>query len=406
MTADLNSPLKWHGGKRYMIKPILKLMPKHMVYVEPFFGSGKVLFARNPDDPDLWAGDTSSTRGVCEIANDIDGRLMNFFRVLADPELFERFRRIVEATPFGRPVWEEAGRHLDDPDPVRGAAAFFVWARQCLAGRLGSFTGVTTGRTRGGRNAEVNAWLGAVEGLRAVHERLWGRVLIECRPAVEVIRKYDGPHVLFYVDPPYLPGTRAAPDVYAHEMTEAQHRELLDLLCSVKGKAILSGYANELYDTALAGWSRHTFDKANHAAGGRSKRRMLECVWCNFPNTECRPASRSPRRATWPGGPTDVRPVAGRPRRACNHVGPGPGGGNRLAPRGASELDAAGGPGERAMSAPAPPAGDLSALDDVELELFQERAAIREFEAGLPRAQAEQLALADVLGQRGFDHDY
>jgi DNA adenine methylase len=241
-----------------------------------------VLFARDPTDPRLWAGDTSSTRGVCEIINDIDGRLMHFYRVLADPELFERFRRSAEATPFGRPVWEEAARHLDDPDPVRRAVAFFVWARQSLAGRLGSFTGVTTGRTRGGRNAEVNAWVGAVEGLRAVHERLWGRVLIECRPAVEVIRKYDGPHVLFYLDPPYLPETRTAPKVYDFEMTWDDHRELLDLLRSVEGMVILSGYANELYDTALAGWRRHTFDIANHAAGGRRKARETEVLWCNF----------------------------------------------------------------------------------------------------------------------------
>jgi DNA adenine methylase len=265
-----------------MTEHILELMPKHLVYVEPYFGSGKVLFARDPNDRRLWVGDTASTRGVCEIANDIDGRLMHFYLVLADADLFERFRRIVEATPFGRPVWEEAGRHLDDPDPVRRAAAFFVWARQCLAGRLGSFTGITTGRTRGGRNAEVNAWLGAVAGLPAVHERLHNRVLLECRPAVEVIRKYDGPQVLFYADPPYLQGTRAVPDVYAHEMTEAQHLELLDVLRSVTGKVMLSGYPNELYDAALAGWKRYAFDVPNHAARGAKKGRETEIVWCNF----------------------------------------------------------------------------------------------------------------------------
>jgi DNA adenine methylase len=99
---------------------------------------------------------------------------------------------------------------------------------------------------------------------------------------VEVIRKYDGPHVLFYCDPPYLPGTRAAPEVYAHEMTEAQHRELLDVLRSVTGKVMLSGYPNELYDAALAGWKRYAFDVPNHAAGGARKGRETEIVWRNF----------------------------------------------------------------------------------------------------------------------------
>jgi DNA adenine methylase len=65
-------------------------------------------------------------------------------------------------------------------------------------------------------------------------------------------------------------------------MTEADHAELLDVLLRVEGKVMLSGYRSELYDRALRGWNRHTFDVPNHAAGGRKKRTMTECLWCNF----------------------------------------------------------------------------------------------------------------------------
>jgi DNA adenine methylase len=121
-----------------------------------------------------------------------------------------------------------------------------------------------------------------VQGLPAVCERL-GRVLFENRPALDLIRSEDDSGTLFYLDPPYPHETRRTTDAYAaSEMTEADHWELLDLVKQVQGKVMLSGYPRELYDEALAGWSRHTFDLPNHAAGGAAKRRMTEVLWCNF----------------------------------------------------------------------------------------------------------------------------
>jgi DNA adenine methylase len=99
-------------------------------------------------------------------------------------------------------------------------------------------------------------------------------------------RREDGPDTLIYADPPYLCETRSSPDVYACEMTEADHRELLEALKGCKGKVLLSGYASALYDRELVGWARHPFDIANHAAGGEEKRRMTEVVWCNFSPTK------------------------------------------------------------------------------------------------------------------------
>src|SRR4051794_37581238 len=117
----LTPPLKWHGGKHYLARQIVARMPPHLHYVEPFAGGLAVLLARDPDDRRLWTGDTSSTRGVSEVANDLDGRLMNFWRVLRGEETFARFRRQVEAIPPARDEWEAAHAHEYGKDPVADA---------------------------------------------------------------------------------------------------------------------------------------------------------------------------------------------------------------------------------------------------------------------------------------------
>jgi DNA adenine methylase len=269
----LSPPLKWHGGKHYLARRIVALMPPHVHYVEPYAGGLAVLMAKNPG-------------GVSEVVNDLDGGLSNFWRTLQAPDLFERSRRVAEATPFSEAEYHSAAGRLDDPDPVTRAVAFFVRCRQSLAGRMDSFSPLSRARTRRGMNEQAAAWLTAVEGLPAVHERL-KRVAVLNRPALDVIRQQDGPGTLYYADPPYYHPTRTARDVYAHEMTEADHSELLDLMLTVKGKVMLSGYPSPLYDAALAGWSRHTFDLPNHAAGGRAKGRETEVLWCNWRTGGC-----------------------------------------------------------------------------------------------------------------------
>jgi DNA adenine methylase len=280
-------PLKWHGGKHYLAPQILALMPRHLHYVEPYFGGGQVLFARDPQDRRLWwTGKTSDGRradGVSEVINDLCGDLMNFYSVIKDPELCGRLRDRLEFTLHSEAEWNAARELLatDAGDPVARAAALFTLCRQSHSGRMQNFASTVRTRLRGGRNDGVNSWWNAIDGLDAVHHRLKS-VKVLHRPALEVICSEDTPATLFYLDPPYLHETRAATEVYRFEMNETDHRQLLDVLRSVQGKVILSGYANQLYDTALAGWTRHAFDLANHAAGGKKKRRMTEVLWCNF----------------------------------------------------------------------------------------------------------------------------
>jgi DNA adenine methylase len=276
--SAINPPLKWHGGKHYLAAKIVALMPRHVHYVEPFFGGGSVLLAREFEDPTLWA---LPHEGVSELINDLNGRLVNFWRVLQGDSTFQQFRRIVEAIPLARAEWETAHAHVSTGDAVADAVAFFVDCRQSLAGRMKGFTAPTRSRTRRRMNGNVSEWLTAVDGLPAIHARL-RRVFIENMPAVDLICREDGPGTLFYCDPPYLHDTRTSPDAYNHEMSEADHRQLLTTLRGCKGKVMLSGYPSELYQAELAGWKRHDFDLPNNAAGGDAKRRMTECLWCNF----------------------------------------------------------------------------------------------------------------------------
>ncbi len=264
--SRLPPPLKWHGGKWYLAPKIVALMPAHTHYVEAFAGGLSVLLAKKPD-------------GVSEVANDINGQLSNFWRVLQRESTFAELRRMLEAVPFSETEWHAAEAATDEP--VECAARFFIRCRQSLAGRLNCFAPLSRTRTRRGMNEQASAWLNAIDGLPAVHNRL-RRVAVLSRDALEVIRQQDGPDTLFYLDPPYLSETRTADDVYTHEMNTAQHSELLDTIRQCRGNVMLSGYPSAMYDDRLADWTRHEFTLPNQAAGGKSKRRMTEVVWCNF----------------------------------------------------------------------------------------------------------------------------
>jgi DNA adenine methylase len=276
--AALASPLKYHGGKKYLAPTIVALMQPHGTYVEPFCGSARVFFARDPADRRLWL---PPHEGVSEVLNDLDGRLTNFFRVLQRPDTRERLLQLVEFTGFNEREWQEAAFRLDDPDPVTAAHAFFVRNRLSHAGRMDDFAGITRARLRRGMNEQVSALDTAVSGLSLVAARL-GRALILNRPALKVVDQFDDPDALIYFDPTYMHGTRSAPRVYAYEMPDDDHRDLLARLKKLRAKAILSGYPSKLYDDALADWKRYEKDVPNHAAGGKKKDRETEVLWCNF----------------------------------------------------------------------------------------------------------------------------
>lgn len=276
-------------------------MPPHLHYVEPFFGGGGILLARDPErdwflspeNPKLLA----ALKGSSEVANDIHGELTNFWKVLQSPEDFAAFCQKVALTPFSEVEFEAAFQASEAAEEtaavektedtsenrVTRAHRFFVLARQSRQGLMKDFATLSRNRTRGRINEQVNAWLSVVDGLPDVHERL-RKVLILNQDACDVIRKQDGPNTLFYCDPPYVHETRSTTGEYCHEMTEDQHRKLLDVLAGIEGKFMLSGYPSALYSEweARYGWKRHEYLIDNKAASGKVKETKTECLWCNF----------------------------------------------------------------------------------------------------------------------------
>jgi DNA adenine methylase len=270
----ISGALKWHGGKSYLAPMIHSLATPHIHRVIPFAGGMG----------ELWGWDCE---GVSEVVNDINFDLSNFWGVLQEKEAFEQFLRVVQATPFSLVEFVDADLEDQVPNPRAGwarierAVAFFISVRQSMAGRMKCFSPLSRTRTRRGMNEQASAWWNAIDGLPDVHSRL-ARVVILNDPAIRVIRSQDGPGTLFYCDPPYVPSTRTAPDVYRHEMTIEEHAELLTVLKDCEGHVMLSGYRCDLYDTELAGWRREDLELPNASGSGKVKQKRIESIWMNY----------------------------------------------------------------------------------------------------------------------------
>src|SRR5690606_19706600 len=174
---------------------------------------------------------------------------------------------------------------LDGLDDVEKARRLIVRYRQAFSGDGQTATpgrwSYSVTESRRGMASEVSKWLSTIDaGLPAVVER-FRRVQIDNLPWQEIIRKYDTPETLFYCDPPYLLSTRKGYAAYQYEMTTEEHRELAEVLNSVRGHVVLSGYASPEYDEWYAGWERIEFDVAMFARPdqGRSRDRRTEVLW-------------------------------------------------------------------------------------------------------------------------------
>ena len=163
-------PLKWWGGKHYLAKKIIDLMPRHLHYVEPYAGGLAVLLEKDPFDKSKYWGSKGFEQGVSEVVNDINRELTNFWRVVQDEAAFQKFKRRVEATPFSQVEWEKAEirQHPVKELDVAAAVAFFVRCRQSRAGEFKDFATLTRNRTRRMQNEQASAWWNCVEGLPAV----------------------------------------------------------------------------------------------------------------------------------------------------------------------------------------------------------------------------------------------
>jgi DNA adenine methylase len=256
------------GGKWMLAPWIVGQLPPHEIYVEPYCGAASV-FMRKP-------------RARAEVLNDLDGDLVNVFRVLRDPQSAAKLAMLLELTPWARAEFEGSYR-MDSTNEIERARKRIVRAFMAFGttSERANTTGFRAKCYRQNQTGPVD-WSRYPPAIRAFTERLKG-VCLENRPALEVIHQQDGPDTLFYVDPPYPEVTRTAIDTpsrkdraYAFDLTDEDHRQLADLLHDVQGMVVISSYPSELYDELYAGWQRR---QRAHLADGALQR--VEVLYLN-----------------------------------------------------------------------------------------------------------------------------
>lgn len=255
----LKAVMKYPGSKWGIANWIISFFPEHHSYLEPFFGSGAVLF--------------NKPRSNIETINDLDGNVVNLFEwIRRDPE---RIARAVYDTPYARQIYNEAFTTVPE-DSFERALNFYI--------RLNMGHGFrTTGEKVGWKNDVQGRerayastdWCALPDKIIIAAERLRG-VQIDNRPAVELIPRFNFKNVLIYADPPYVLSTRHGKQ-YRCEMDDKEQSDLLDVLMAHKGPVLISGYDSRLYNDRLEDWYRAETDSYSQVC---SKKR--EVLWTNF----------------------------------------------------------------------------------------------------------------------------
>nr|DAL18740.1 MAG TPA_asm: DNA adenine methylase [Caudoviricetes sp.] len=255
--------VKYPGSKWNIAPQLVELIPEHHSYVEPFFGSGAVLFNKQVSD--------------IETINDLDHDVVNLFRCIQKDS--ERLARLVMTTPFSREEYERQFEGCTSTlyaSNFQRAAGFLI---KCWQGH--GFR--TNGYKVGWKNDVVGRekayalwnWYRLPDWIIDITERL-RKVQIENRPALEVIERFNYTQVFMYLDPPYVLGTRSGKQ-YMHEMTDAEHEELLQMIIQSRAKIMISGYETDMYNNYLSGWEKRQFSSC--AEHGKPR---IETVWMNY----------------------------------------------------------------------------------------------------------------------------
>lgn len=251
------TPLIYYGGKSRDSEWIVNDFPPHNTFVDVFGGGGAITFAKVPS--------------VIDVYNDI-GNVSNFMRVLRDygDELYDALYH----TPWSRQEfyncmakWSEISNEiirLTSVSSVPFSAAIDINSELAVEWARCWYVTIIQGYSHEEKESSwkvaksvdtARSWTTHVEELPNFSAKL-RKVVIECLDFARVIKLYDKHDTLFYCDPPYTPGSRVSNGNYMHEMPVARHTELLDLLCAIKGQAVVSMYSDNLYEEKLSGWRR------------------------------------------------------------------------------------------------------------------------------------------------------
>lgn len=252
---EIKRILHYPGSKWSLAKWIISFFPEHETYLEPFFGSGAVLFSKN--------------RSKLETINDIDGDIVNLFKIIRERP--DELAYAITYTPHSRQEYYLS--YETNSDDFERARRLLVRLWQGRGGKTAHRTGWRSMIEHNGP-LPSHEWVNFPKKIHAVAERLKG-VQIENQPAIKLLERYRRKNVLIYADPPYILSTRTTTS-YRFEMSDDDHDELLATLNNHPGPVVLSGYANELYDNRLEHWRRETIE--SKAEGGAKREEVL---WIN-----------------------------------------------------------------------------------------------------------------------------
>jgi DNA adenine methylase len=247
--------VKWFGGKSFLARRIIELIPDSDVFVEPFAGGLNVLL--------------NKCKYGKEIVGDLNTELIHLYETVRDHTLalLDRLKDI----PYTEEIFKRALSAGISEDPVERALNFLIKHRMSRSGMGGDFSKLS-------EDDDGSSWDNLPDDLKFTAHRLQG-VEFYNRRALELIDLYDSPSTSFYLDPPYYPSTRTAPKVYEHEMTQFQHLLLLKRIVKCNGSVIISGYDNPVYNKELQGWEKYCFDIANQSAQTKVKSQRVEVLW-------------------------------------------------------------------------------------------------------------------------------
>jgi len=251
--------LRYHGGKWKLAPWIIDNLPPHKSYVEPYGGAASVLLRKR--------------RLPTEVYNDLDGQLTGLFRLLQDEIQADKLIKAVALTPFSRDEFDLSYEPTEDP--VESARRYIVrsffgyGSKACISLTKNGFRCLRTGE-----NSPAIDWSRYPQALADVVQRMRG-VVIENKPALDVIRRFDREETLFYVDPPYVHSTRnLVLGTYNFEMSDDDHQTLASALHDVKGMVAVSGYPSDLYLDLYSDWERLERRAYADKASPRT-----ECLW-------------------------------------------------------------------------------------------------------------------------------
>lgn len=256
----------YFGGKYQYLEELYANFPEHLHFVDLMCGSMSVTLNKTPSKLDT--------------ANDLDGDVVNFFKVLRqDPE---GLYSALYLTPVARQEYNDCYPiNIPGASDVERARRFYVRCKMSFQGAgLKQHTGFNAcvATSEKGMSKNVSKFTSTLEKLPEIIERLKS-IQIESLDYRQILKKYDRPNTFFYVDFPYELKTRNYKKWYNHEFSDADHIDAAGHLHTINGKAMVSGYESKLYMDLYKDWRMVKLKPRGHAMSAEKKQ---EVIWMNY----------------------------------------------------------------------------------------------------------------------------